>query len=315
MVAALAAALFVLFTGFNDAGALVGIGLRARGLRPGAALVMLTVAVVAVPAVLGAAVATTLTTRLVSFGSDRTPLLVGIAVAVAVTVALAARRLPTSLTLALIGGISGAGIAARADVDWVVIGTVLVMAALAPFVGGFAALLLSRLVARTPAPRGAGRRLRWLHIAGFAACCVAYGANDGQKMLAVYAAVHATSPQSYATALWPQVVIGGCFLTGALLGVRRLAASIGGGLASAQQDAVVVTEMSGAAVVLGTAALGAPVSMTQSLSGAMIGTGLARKTRRVRWRSVLRLGAAWLLTLPTALVAAAAASAALSAFR
>ncbi|MFD0821323.1 inorganic phosphate transporter, partial [Micromonospora zhanjiangensis] len=73
-------------------------------------------------------------------------------------------------------------------------------------------------------------------------------------------------------------------------------------------DAVVVSELSGAGVVLGTAVLGAPVSMTQSLSGAMVGTGLSRRSRKVRWRGVIRLGRAWLLTLPAAFVAAALGS-------
>lgn len=310
-----AALLFAVFTGFNDAGAIVGIGLRAVGLRAAVAVALLTAAVATAPAILGTAVADTLTGRLVSFGSDRSPLLIGIAAAVAVTVTLALRGLPTSLSLALIGGISGAGIGAGAGVDWVVVGVVLGLAALAPFAGALGALLLTRLVGRLPNPEGAGRRLHWLHVAAFGACCVAYGANDGQKMLAVYAAVHGLAPAGLAGSVTTQALIAACFAAGAVAGVRRLAGSIGGGLASAARDAVVVTELSGAGVVLGTAALGAPVSMTQSLSGAMVGTGLARRARRVRWRSVLRLGAAWLLTLPSALTVAAVATAATAAFR
>jgi inorganic phosphate transporter, PiT family len=303
-----AAALFAVFTGFNDAGALVGIGLRALGMRLLPAVTLLVAAVVTVPLIVGAGVASTLTGRLVSFGDDHVPLLIGITAAIAVTVALAARGLPTSLTLALIGGISGAGIGAHAAVDWWVVGTVLALAAAAPLVGTAGALLLIRLVAHHPARNGAGVRLRRLHLAGFAACCLAYGANDGQKMLAVFAAVSAVSPQGLVGSVGTQVAIAVCFVTGALLGMRRLAASIGGGLASSAQDAVVATELAGATVVFATAALGAPVSMTQSLSGAMIGTGLARRARRVRWRSVLRLGAAWLLTLPSALAVATAAT-------
>ncbi len=314
MVGAVAAGLFAVFTGFNDAGALIGIGLRGpRGPRPAAALGALTLAVVLVPVIVGTAVATTFSMRLVSFGDDQAPLLAGIGAAVAVTVTLASCRLPTSLTLALIGGVAGAGLGARADVDWAVVAAVLVTAAAAPVIGGFAARALARLVGALPAPHGAGRRLRRLHLVAFAATCAAYGAGDGQKILAVYATLFATTPG--AASPLAQLLLGACFLVGAALGLRRLAASIGGGLAAAGTGAIVVTEASGAAVVLGTAALGAPVSMTQSLSGAMVGAGLANGTRRVRWRSVLRLGTAWLLTLPAALACAAAAGAALSALR
>lgn len=309
----IAAGLFAAFTGFNDAGALVGIGLRVRGIRPVVALSVLVAAVVVAPLAAGTAVATTLNERLVSFGSDlRWPLLLGILTAVLVTGVLAFCRLPTSLTLALIGGISGAGLGTGAEVDWTVVGLVLLAAAAAPFVGAFAALLVCRVLAALPAPEGAGRRLHRLHVGAYLASCLAYGANDGQKMIAVYAALHGGGVPAYATSPTALALVAGCFLLGAVFGLPRLAASIGGGLAASRTDTVVVTEATGAGVVFGTALLGAPVSMTQSLSGAMIGTGLVRRSRRVRWRAVLRIGMAWLLTLPTALAVAAVTGAALS---
>lgn len=316
------AALFAVFTGFNDAGALVGVALRVRGLRPLAAVVLLGLAVLVAPALLGAAVAATLDHRLVAFdhttgpfanaAGPRLPLLVGIAAAVLVTVVIAGRGLPTSLTLALVGGIAGAGVGTRTPVDWAVVAGVLAAAAAAPVVGALVALGACRLLAVLPF---AARRLRWLHTAAYTATCVAYGANDGQKMLAVYAAVHGGTPHRYAASLPVLALIGGCFVLGALLGLPRLTAGVGGQIAPARADAVVATEFSGACVVLGTAAVGAPVSMTQSLSGALVGTGLSRGGRRVRWRGVLRLGRAWLVTLPAAFVAAAVSCAALSAAR
>jgi len=314
------AALFAVFTGFNDAGALVGVALRVRGLRPLAAVVLLGLAVLVAPVLLGAAVAATLDHRLVVFDTGplanaagpRLPLLVGIAAAVLVTVVIAGRGLPTSLTLALVGGIAGAGVGARRPVDWTIVAGVLAAAAAAPVVGALVALGVCRLLAVVPF---AVRRLRWLHTAAYTATCVAYGANDGQKMLAVYAAVHGGTPHRYVASLPVLALIGGCFVLGALLGLPRLAPGVGGQLAPARADAVVATEVSGACVVLGTAAVGAPVSMTQSLSGALVGTGLSRGGRRVRWRGVLRLGLAWLVTLPAAFAAAVVSCAALSAAR
>ncbi|NUO58930.1 MAG: inorganic phosphate transporter [Hamadaea sp.] len=299
------AAAFALFTGFNDAGALVGLGLRlsARGLPPMPAVVMLALAATLAPAVLGTAVAATLGERLVGAGGDErtaTALTAAVTAAVLVTATLAARGLPTSLTLALIGGIAGAGVGAGLAVDWPIVGSVLLTAAIAPCVGALAALGVHRLLTAVPAYEGAGRRLRWLHAGALGMSCLAYGANDGQKMIAVYAAVQGGTAARYAASPLALVTIGGCFLIGGLLGLPRLAAALAGRLGTGRPDAAVVTELSGAGVVLGTAAFGAPVSMTQSLSGAMVGTGLTGGSRRVRWGGVLRLGRAWLLTLPTA---------------
>ncbi|MEO3748223.1 hypothetical protein [Plantactinospora sp. B5E13] len=67
------AALFATFTGFNDAGALVGIGLRIRGFRPITGLVLLAAAVGADPVVLGTAVAATLGQRRVAPSTVPTP--------------------------------------------------------------------------------------------------------------------------------------------------------------------------------------------------------------------------------------------------
>jgi PiT family inorganic phosphate transporter len=181
-----------------------------------------------------------------------------------------------------------------------VVVAVLGAAAVAPCAGALAALGVSRLLGATPAPEGAGRRLRWLHTGAFGMSCVAYGVNDGQKMIAVYAAVQGGAAGRYAASPLAVATIGGCFLLGGLAGLPRLAAALAGRLSTGRADAAVVTELSGAGVVLGTAALGAPVSMTQSLSGAMVGAGLSRGARKVRWRGVLRLGRAWVLTLPTA---------------
>ncbi|MEV6963967.1 inorganic phosphate transporter [Hamadaea sp. NPDC051192] len=310
------AALFATFTGFNDAGVVVGVGVGIRGLRPSAALMLLTVAVIATPVLVGTAVASTLDSRLVpsgaAGGSARAQVLCGIVAAVAVTVSLAARRLPTSLTLALIGGITGAGLGGRlmgsaaAAVDWAVVARVLGAAAVAPLVGAAVALLAGRLLAALPPTArdrgGAGRRLRWLHLGGFGAICLAYGANDGQKMIAVFAVLLGGGPDRYARSPLVAAVIAACFLIGGALGLRRLG-PLGGGLAVARQDGVVLTELSSASVVLGTAAVGAPVSMTQSMSGALVGAGLSRGARRVRWLKVLGLGRAWMLTLPVAFLA------------
>ncbi|MEU0556622.1 inorganic phosphate transporter [Dactylosporangium maewongense] len=308
------AALFAVFTGFNDAGVLVGIGVGASGLRPPGALALLTTAVLVAPLLVGTAVATTLDGRLVPSAAPgpafRVQILAGIGAAVAVTVLLAARRLPTSLTLALIGGIAGAGtggglVRGGGDaVDWAVVGAVLAAAAAAPLIGALVALAAARVVAALPPagrPGGAAGRLRRLHLGGFAAACVAYGANDGQKMLAVYAVLLGGGPDRHARSPAALALIAVCFMAGGLLGVRRLGGA-GGGLVAARQDGVVVTELSSASVVLGTAAVGAPVSMTQSMSGALVGAGLSRGARRVRWRKVLRLSQAWLLTLPAAFV-------------
>lgn len=64
-------------------------------------------------------------------------------------------------------------------------------------------------------------------------------------------------------------------------------------------------QLGGAAAVLSSAAVGVPVSMTQAVAGALVGTGLLRGRRQVRWRVAGQLALAWIVTLPSAAAAGA----------
>lgn len=305
------AAAFAIVNGANDGGSLVAVGLSVRMIPRALAVLGLAVSVVAVPLVLGTAVATTIAGRLVvAEGIQARLVLVAAAVAaILVTGVLAFRGLPTSMTLALIGGLSGAGLGAGLSVSWSMLGVVLGVAALAPVLGALCAVALTKLALWVPMPEGAPRRVRWLHVLGYTGVCIAYGANDGQKMLAVFALATGTVAGASATVApqpWLLAAVGGCFLLGTFVGMRSFAGTIVGGVVPPRPDMAVTTELSAAAVVAGSATLGMPVSMTQAVSGALVGTGSSGGRRSVRWRLALRLVWAWLITLPVSFGVAAA---------
>lgn len=78
----------------------------------------------------------------------------------------------------------------------------------------------------------------------------------------------------------------------------RIAGTVGTGILNAGPAHIVSGEFAAAGAVLGSAALGAPVSMTQALVGGLLGAGLRESSRRIRWQVVRALGLAWLVTLP-----------------
>lgn len=302
---------FAFVNGINDGGALLSVGLDVRTLRPLTSLLLLTAAVAVAPVVLGTAVATTLTSRLVAFdGTDGAiALLVAVVAAVVVTWSLAARGLPTSLTLAVVGAIAGAGLGAGLPVRWSTVALVLILAAAAPLAGLGLAWVVARVAAAWPSARSLDQRTQRWHVGAFSLQCLAYGANDGQKMLAVLAVAAGTaSAEGVAVTPWQLAVVSVAFLSGAAFGLPRVAPTLGGGVAAVHPHEAVVSELSAATVVLATGALGSPVSMTQAISGGLVGTGLTRGYTRVRWRQVLRLAAAWVVTLPAAFLVALAAA-------
>jgi inorganic phosphate transporter, PiT family len=312
------AAAFAFVNGVNDGGALLSVGLDVRTMRPLTSLLVLTAAVVAAPIVLGTAVATTLTSRLVTFdGPDgAVTLLVAVVAAVVVTWSLASRGLPTSLTLAVVGAIAGAGVGAALPVAWRTVVIVLALAAAAPLIGAGLAWGLTRVAGAWPSVRPLEQRTRRWHVGAFGLQCLAYGANDGQKMLAVLAVAAGTATAEGVPVVgWQLGVAGAAFLVGAAVGLPRVAPTLSGGVVAVPPHEAVVSELSSATVVLATGAIGAPVSMTQAISGGLVGAGVTRGYARVRWGQVLSLGAAWLVTLPAAFVVAAAAAGAVARLR
>lgn len=305
---------FALVNGANDGGALVATGLKVSALPPLGAIAMLAGALVVAPLLVGTQVAATLADRLVPFGSTggavtgRTGLLLAVVTAVAVVGVLSYRGLPTSLTLALVGGIAGAGIGGGLPVSWTVLALVLAAGLAAPAVGAAAGLLLSRLAGLLPSRGRVGGRIRAMHVGAFGLQCVAYAANDGQKMIAVLAvATGGAGVDGGGVAVSPAelALLAALFTVGLVAGVRPAASTLGAEIVAARPPDAVAAELSSAGAVLASAAVGAPVSMTQSVAAALVGAGMSHGYRRVRWRAAGRLALAWLLTLPASAVLAA----------
>jgi inorganic phosphate transporter, PiT family len=291
------AAVFAVLNGANDGGAMLAAALKARGLRLYMSLGLLVVALVVVPLFVGTRVADTLTSGLVAADPATQPWLVAVGVVAAMVVvgALTAASLPTSLTLGAVGGIVGAGVGRGLPVAVAEVGRVLLIGVAAPVVGALLAAVLARVVAAVLA-LGDGGRLATLHRLGTCVQAIAYAANDGQKMLAVVAvtAVGVTAPSLIAVAV--------LFAVGAALGIGAAATTLGSQILHASPREEVTAQLASSLAVLGSAALGAPVSMTQALSGGLIGTGMLRGMRQVRWQVARRLALAWVITLPSAAI-------------
>lgn len=309
----LTAGLFAVLTGLNDGATILAASLRVPILRPLTRVVALAAAVAVVPLVLGVAVATTFTVRLVAFRgrSGEVAFVLAVVSAMAVVLILGRRGLPTSLTLALVGAIAGSGLGSRSPVAWHAVGFTLLLAAAAPLLASVAAFGCVQVLfgARSSGP--VGPRVALTDRIGFGLQCLAYALNDGQKMIAVGAlAAGSGVAVSAGVTVGPMLALATCFSVGCLLGVRRAAASLGSGLFLVRPVHAVSATVSSAAVVLGGALFGAPMSMTQAIAAGLVGSGARDGHGRVRWHHAARIAGAWVLTLPTAFVLAAAAAAA-----
>jgi len=66
----------------------------------------------------------------------------------------------------------------------------------------------------------------------------------------------------------------------------------------------VTTQTTTAVVMLASSRAGSPVGMAQTLSGSLVGAGLARGRGKVRWEYAGRVALAWVLTVPASVAVA-----------
>nr|BFE82242.1 hypothetical protein GCM10020093_048430 [Planobispora longispora] len=211
------AGLFAVISGVNDGGALLATGLKIPSIRPVTGVLMMMAAVALVPSVTHQ-VAITFTTRLATMEGPDGQVALAVAVLSALTVVmfLSNRGRPTSLTLAIVGALTGADLGWGVPVSYGGVVFVLGVAMAAPFVGALLAVPVRILLVRL----AHGRTLRWWHRAGFTLQCLAYAANDGQKMLAVFMLAFGLSDAPLSTC----VAVAGLFGAGAVYGLPRAAA-------------------------------------------------------------------------------------------
>lgn len=294
---------FGFVSGNNDGGTLVSFCTRTSVVTPGTALTTIALLVTLGPFVYVGAVATTVAHSLVSFdGADgRAVLLAAVVGAVATVLLLTRRGLSTSLTLALIGGMVGAGLAGGQRVGWGAVGRVLVIGLAAPLLSVLVAYVLTRALAHLPATLWVGRSGRSLQQGGFLLQSLAYSANDAQKLVAILAIGTQAATYPVAAHWATQVPLGLFYGAGVVIGVRPLARRIGQQVLSVRPANAVMLELSASAVVLASSALGAPISSTQAATGALVGTGLGTASHHLHWAQVANIGLAWVLTLPLTL--------------
>ncbi|MEO3874618.1 inorganic phosphate transporter [Nonomuraea sp. B12E4] len=285
------AGLFAVVSGVNDGGALLATGLKLPTVRPVRGMLALVLLVAVVPLITHQ-VAVTFVTRLGSYHQPggRIAMTIAVISALVVVGVLSAKGRPTSLTLAIVGGLAGAGTGWGLPVSPGSVALVLAFGLAAPLAGGLLAWVLVRVLVAVTTARG----LSGWHRAGFLLQGFAYAANDGQKMLAVFMIAFGVPDAMPAYTSAAAVLFG----LGTLYGLPRAGRTLGRELIASRPQHGVAAELSASVAAIACASVGMPVSMTQAIAGGLIGAGVAQSTGRVRWYATGRIVLAWLLTLP-----------------
>jgi PiT family inorganic phosphate transporter len=204
----------------------------------------------------------------------------------------------------LIGGIIGSVAASIGFQEIILSGLTKVLIALflSPVVGLVAGFLLTRLVYFLA--RGVSPRINILFKNGQVltgiALALSHGTNDAQKTMGIITLglVVTGFQEEFIVPIWVVAISAGAIALGTLTGGWRLIKTLGGKFYKIRPVHGFCSQISSAAVIMGAALLGGPVSTTQVVSSAILGVGSAHRMNMVRWGVAGNIAMAWLITIP-----------------
>ena len=215
--------------------------------------------------------------------------------------------IPSSSSHALIGGLLGAGIA-EAGMGGVIIGEKLIITALgivfSPIFGMILALALSVLVLwifEKSAPYKTERRFNKLQFISSSLFSLGHGANDAQKTMGIITVLLFANGYLQGDFHVPFWVVISCQIAmglGTLFGGWRIVRTMGMGITRIRPSGGFCAQTSGSIALFLATSLGIPVSTTHTITGAIVGVGMARRMSAVRWGLAGRIVWAWVLTIP-----------------
>jgi PiT family inorganic phosphate transporter len=221
--------------------------------------------------------------------------------------------IPSSSSHALIGGLVGAGVA-KAGMDAVVWkGIIKTGGAIfwSPLLGFALALLLWLVVVwlfRHATPSAVDSKFRVLQMVSAAAYSMGHGANDAQKTMGIIAGLlfaQGMLGDEFYVPFWVVISCQAAMGLGTLIGGWRIVKTMGSRITRLKPVQGFCAETAGAATLYLATSFGVPVSTTQTITGAIVGVGAARRVSAVRWGIAGSLLIAWVVTIPAAALIAA----------
>lgn len=306
------ALIYAFFNGYRDSSSILAGVIASRAMHPRLALYLSALAEFAAPFLFGAAVARALATQLVDPQAITLKTIV-VAMAAALVWTLIAwwRGIPSSSSHALVGGLLGSALLIDGPRSILVSGLLSVVLPLfaAPPVGmlvGYLTMLLFLFAFRhaTPHVNKLFRRLQVFTMLGLA---LSHSANDAQKSMGVITLglVLAGKIESFQVPLGVVLACAAAIALGASQGDWRLIRTLGGRIYRIRPLNALASQTASTGVIMASALVGAPVSTSQVISMALMGSGAAEQVSKVRWQVGTEMLLTWGLTIPATMALAA----------
>jgi len=216
------------------------------------------------------------------------------------------KGIPSSSSHALVGGLIGAGVAhsGLTGVQWTGLNKTLIAIVLSPTLGMILSMIImlvsSWLLVKASAS-SAERTFRSLHLISSAAYSLSHGLNDAQKTMGIITVLLYSTGYLTGDFEVPHWVAICCYIAiglGTMTGGWRIIETMGSRITKLSQHQGFSASLGGSIMIFTASALGIPVSTTHTITGCVIGAGVARRASAVRWGVARNVVTAWVITIP-----------------
>ncbi|HEX7057062.1 MAG TPA: inorganic phosphate transporter [Bacilli bacterium] len=301
------ALLFDFTNGWNDSANAIATIIATRGLKP-----IYAVLLAAVLNLVGA-FAFTAVAKMIGGGIIKSE---GITLAVVVAILVGGIIWNTGMTLigmpisashALIGGIIGAGVAHGGFQLIIASGVYKVLLAMlfSPVIGAFLSFLLMKIfnfIFANYSPSKVKKLFRRLQLLSVSWLAFSHGTSDAQKsmgiiMMGLVAGGYVASMDE-PIPFWVILACGLAMALGTAIGGKKVITTMGMRLSKLEPINGFSAEVATSLILTFVARIGIPVSSTHTITGSVIGVGLANRVNSVRWGLAGKIVYAWVFTLP-----------------
>ena len=218
--------------------------------------------------------------------------------------------LPISETHVLVGGLIGAGVAAGGfeiiEIGGIV-NKIIIPLITSPFIAIIIAYIITVLIIKIFINKSAAkmnRTFKRLQIIATFLFSVTDGTNDAQKVMGIITMLmlYYGFISEFVVPFWVIIASYIVLTMGVVLGGWRIVKTMATKITQMQPYQGFARDLS-SSLILGAAALwGMPVSSTHAANGTLIGAGLIRGSKSVKWGTIRNIIWAWILSAPLAAV-------------
>jgi len=302
---------FDFLNGFHDSSNIVATVIASRALGGRQALALVAVAEFVGPFLFGVAVATTLGNEVLNLSVIKLEVtFAALGAAIIWNLLTWWFGIPSSSSHALVGGLIGAAVVENGFNVVKLAGVEKVILAL--FISPVLGLMVGYIVMETvlflvrSARPGINEFFKQIQVVTAVGLALSHGTNDAQKTMGVITMglVAAGALDKFQVPTWVIALSASAIALGTWTGGWRLIRTLGSKFYKIRPIHGFTAQVSSAAVILGAAVLGGPVSTTQVVSSAILGVGSAERLSKVRWGVVRQIVTAWITTIPFSAVLA-----------